>query len=67
MPGLDNANPIVIRPTQHSVRSGADRKVDLWTDGALDEAPVSLEEEPTDPIDGQEVFGAPRFIPYRFS
>ncbi|KAF8515871.1 transcription-related protein [Gautieria morchelliformis] len=62
MPGLDNANPIVIRPAQHAVRSGTGRKIDLWADGVLDEAPVSLEEETTEPIDGQEVFDLIRSI-----
>lgn len=57
MPGLDNANPTIFRPAQHSVRKGKANKVDLWRDGILDETTELLEEETTDPIDEQEVFG----------
>ena len=58
MPVLDNANPIVFRPAQHSVRKGKAKEVDLWADGALDETAESLDQETVDPIDEQEVFGA---------
>lgn len=58
MPGLDNANPIVFRPAQHSIRKGKANKVDLWADSALDETAEPLEQETIDPIDEQEVFGA---------
>jgi hypothetical protein len=57
MPGLDNANPIVFRPAQHSIRKEKSSKFDLWTDGALDEDAETLEQETNDPIDEQEVFG----------
>lgn len=60
MPGLDNANPIIIRPAQHSIRKGKANKADLWADGVLDETAEALEQE--DPIDEQEVFGASWFF-----
>ena len=59
MPELYNANPVIISPAQHSVRKGKAYKVDLWADGLLNETAESLDVETTDPIDEQEVFGAP--------
>ncbi|KAF8590472.1 FAM96B protein [Ramaria rubella] len=61
MPGLDNANPTVFRPAQHSIRKEKTDQVDLWTNGPLDDISQLLEDN-NDPIDGQEVFDLIRSI-----
>lgn len=59
MPGLDNANPIIFRPSQRSVRPSELEKLTLW-DGLVDEETIdnsAFSETNPEPIDEQEVFG----------
>jgi hypothetical protein len=62
MPSLDNANPIIFKPTQQSVRASEKDKVSLWEDEVVGREDLGDgrgdELEDADPIDEQEVFGA---------
>jgi len=61
MSGLDNANPIIFKPSQQSVRKSEKERFSLWDDETivLDHAGLQPpEEDPEeDPIDEQEIFG----------
>ena len=61
MPGLDNANPIIFKPTQQSIRKSEKDRFFIWEDEVSDvnELGDGVADEVTDPdpIDEQEVFG----------